>query len=48
MKNIYCLNPDETMSEGQKEEIARVYKDYPHLNDDAFIKENLADWKKSS
>lgn len=48
MKNIYCLNPNETMSEGQKEEIARVYKDYPHLNDDAFIKENLADWKKAA
>jgi len=45
MKNIYCLNPEETMSEGQKEEIKRVYKMYPYLNDDDFIKENIEKWK---
>ena len=39
MKNIYCLNPNETLSEGQLEEINRVYKMYPHLNDDNFVKE---------
>lgn len=48
MENIYCLNPDETMSKGQKEEIERIYKAYPDLNDDAFIKENLAQWIKDS
>lgn len=47
MKNTYCLNPDETMSKGQKEEIERVYKYYPHLSDDEFIKSNIDAWKKN-
>jgi dihydrodipicolinate synthase/N-acetylneuraminate lyase len=34
----WCLNPEEELSEGQMEEIDRVYKAYPHLNDDAFVK----------
>ena len=46
MKGIWCLNPEETMSPGQKEEIDRVYKMYPHLNDDDFIKANLDKWLK--
>lgn len=37
MKGIWCLNPEETMSAGQSEEIDRVYAMYPHLNDDAFV-----------
>lgn len=45
MENILCLNPDETLSEGQAEEITRVCNAYPHLTDDDFIKENIADWK---
>lgn len=28
----------------QMEEIDRVYADYPHLNDDAFVAENLERW----
>lgn len=44
MQNVYCLNPEEVVSEGQLEEIDRVYAMYPHLNDDAFIKENIANW----
>ncbi len=43
-EGIWCLNPDETMSEGQKEEIDRVYRMYPHLNDDEFVKANLEKW----
>lgn len=31
MNNILCLNPDETLSPGQTEEIDRIYKMYPHL-----------------
>ena len=46
MKGIWCLNPEETMSPGQKEEIDRVYKMYPHLNDDEFVKANLDKWLK--
>lgn len=41
MQGIWCLNPDETLSPGQMEEIDRVYRQYPHLNDDAFVAEFL-------
>jgi dihydrodipicolinate synthase/N-acetylneuraminate lyase len=44
MANAYCLDPDETLSPGQKEEIDRVYASYPALNDDAFVRENLERW----
>lgn len=43
-KGIWCLNPNETLSPGQAEEIDRIYKAYPHLNDDDFVKENLHRW----
>ena len=42
MENILCLNPDETLSPGQSEEIDRVYAMYPALNDDAFVAAFLA------
>lgn len=45
MENTLCLNPDERLSNGQAAEIDRVYKAYPHLCDDEFIKENLSVWK---
>lgn len=41
MKGTWCLNPNEVLSKGQSEEIDRIYKMYPHLNDDAFAKEYL-------
>ncbi|WP_163856383.1 dihydrodipicolinate synthase family protein [Paenibacillus elgii] len=44
MKGVWCLNPHETLSPGQAEEIDRVYRDYPEWNDDAFIREHLAYW----
>lgn len=40
----WCLNPKEVLSPGQSGEIDRVYKSYPHLNDDAFVKKNLRKW----
>jgi len=46
MKGIWCLNPAETLSAGQSEEIDRVYEMYPELNDDAFVKENLEKWNR--
>jgi len=46
MENILCLSDSEVLSPGQSEEIDRVYKDYPDLNDDAFVKENLNKWLK--
>ncbi len=40
--SICCLNPEETLSPGQAAEIDRVYAAYPHLNDDAFVREYLS------
>lgn len=45
VKNIYCINPDETLSDGQLEELDRIQMMYPHLNDDEFIKSNIEEWK---
>lgn len=44
LEGIWTLNPNEVLSPGQKEEIDRVYKAYPELNDDAFVAENLDRW----
>jgi hypothetical protein len=44
LKGIWCLNPNEVLSPGQAEEIDRMYSDYPHLNDDAFVAEHLQEW----
>ena len=44
LENTLCLNPNERLSPGQAEEIDRVYHAYPHLNDDAFVRENLEKW----
>jgi hypothetical protein len=46
LEGIWCLDPHETLSPGQKEEIDRVYMAYPHLNDDEFIRQRLDDWLK--
>jgi dihydrodipicolinate synthase/N-acetylneuraminate lyase len=40
----WCLDPEEDLSPGQKEEIDRVIRAYPHLSDDVFVKENVAGW----
>lgn len=40
----WCLNPTEELSPGQNAEIDRVYKAYPHLHDDDFVKEHLHEW----
>lgn len=44
LKGTWCLNPDEVLSEGQAEEIDRVYEQYPHLHDDEFVKAHLVQW----
>ena len=44
LQGIWCLDPHETLSPGQSEEIDRVYASYPHLNDDKFVKANLHNW----
>lgn len=42
LNGIWCLNPQEQLSEGQFEEITRIHKAYPHLNDDDFVSTFLA------
>ena len=44
LAGIWCLDPNETLGPGQKQEIERVCAAYPHLNDDAFVRANLERW----
>lgn len=44
LQGRWCLDPEEDLSPGQSEEIDRVYRAYPHLNDDAFVAEHLDKW----
>lgn len=44
MTGNWCLDPHERLSDGQLEEIERVYAAYPLLNDDAFVAEHLDRW----
>jgi dihydrodipicolinate synthase/N-acetylneuraminate lyase len=44
LEGRWCLDPQEELSPGQMEEIDRVSKAYPHLQDDSFVKEHLDDW----
>ena len=44
LTSIRCLDPHETLSPGQREEIDRVYRSYPHLNDDEFVAAHLTEW----
>jgi hypothetical protein len=46
LEGIWCLDPNETLSPGQREEIDRVYRAYPHLNDDDFVREGREAWLK--
>jgi hypothetical protein len=44
LEGRWCLDPGEDLSPGQSEEIDRVCKGYPHLQDDEFVKEHLDEW----
>ncbi len=44
LAGIWCLDPNETLGPGQKQEIDRVCAAYPHLNDDGFVRANLHRW----
>ncbi|MCC7235178.1 MAG: dihydrodipicolinate synthase family protein [Bryobacterales bacterium] len=46
LQGRWCLDPHEDLSPGQMEEIDRVYSQYPHWNDDAFVREHLDTWLK--
>ena len=45
MRSIACLDPLETLSAGQAEEIDRLYATYPEWHDDAFVASNLDRWR---
>jgi len=44
LEGIWCLDPRESLSPGQREEIDRVYREHADLADDAFVRQNLARW----
>lgn len=44
LDGTWCLDPDETLSPGQSEEIARVCARHPELADDAFVAERRDRW----
>lgn len=41
LEGTWCLDPEEDLSTGQMEEIDRVYRAYPELNDDTFVERFL-------
>jgi hypothetical protein len=44
LEGTWCLDPRETLSPGQSEEIDRVYREHHDLADDDFVRANLARW----
>jgi hypothetical protein len=46
LKGLWLLDEHETLGPGQMAEIDRVYRAYPHLNDDAFVAEHLDEWMR--
>jgi hypothetical protein len=44
LRGTWCLDSREKLSPGQSREIDRVCAAYPHLTDDEFVRQNLAEW----
>lgn len=44
LESTACLDSTEILQPGQLEEINRIYAAYPHLNDDQFVAQHLAEW----
>ncbi len=44
LEGIWCLDPNETLSPGQKEAIDRVCAIHADLSDDSFVRANLERW----
>jgi hypothetical protein len=44
LEGVWCLDPKETLSPGQAEEIDRVHRAYPQLNDDDFVVRHRDEW----
>jgi dihydrodipicolinate synthase/N-acetylneuraminate lyase len=47
LAGTWCLDPGETLSPGQREEVDRVCRAYPHLADDEFIAKHRDGWFNS-
>ncbi len=47
LEEVRTLDADERLSAGQAEKIDAIIRDYPHLTDDDFVKENLQEWLES-
>lgn len=44
LEGRWCIDPQEDLGPHQKEEIDRIYRLYPDLNDDEFVRANLDRW----
>ena len=44
LEGIWCLDPNEVLSPGQREEIDRVHRSYPQLNDDESVAKHRDEW----
>jgi hypothetical protein len=44
LEGIWCLDPNETLSPGQAQEIDRVCREHADLADDQFVRANLERW----
>jgi hypothetical protein len=44
LEGVWCLDPRETLGDGQAAEIERVCRMYPHLVDDQFVAEHRDEW----
>ncbi len=47
VRSTRCLDPGETLGPGQAEAIERVWQAYPHLNDEAFVRDHLEGWLRA-
>jgi len=48
LQGRWCLDPNQELSPGQNEEIDRICRAYPAMNDDSFVRENLDRWLRDS
>jgi hypothetical protein len=44
LEGTWCIDPRETLGPGQREEIDRVCRAYPHLADDEFVAQHRDEW----
>lgn len=44
LQGLWCLDPEESLSSGQAEEIKRVWRAYPELRDDDFVAAHRDEW----